>query len=124
MWWGQMLLSHSNRPPPWQLLSAREGQRSNAHFSNYVHKRLAERYVPPESSSIFPLNCVKAVELWTQADKTMAADSSLTSCSSWHRMHVNTSFSTTDGPRLGPKAIPEYSVPGGLLERHNKQDTH
>lgn len=55
----------------------------------------------------FPLCWVKAVDFWTQADNTMALFSIFTSCSSWQRMHVSTSFSVTDGPRLGPKAILE-----------------
>lgn len=55
----------------------------------------------------FPLCWVKAVDFWTQADNTMALFSIFTSCSSWQRMHVSTSFSVIDGPRLGPKAILE-----------------
>lgn len=66
-----------------------------------------KQYIPPESSIGFPLFCVKAVDFWTQADNTMALFSIFTSCSSWQRMHVSTSFSVIVGPRLGPKAILE-----------------
>lgn len=55
----------------------------------------------------FPLCWVKAVDLWTQADNTMALFSIFTSCSSWQRIHVSTTLSVTHGPRLGPKAILE-----------------
>lgn len=72
-----------------------------------LKKTSIKQYIPPESSMGFPLCWVKAVDFWTQADNTMALFSIFTSCSSWQRMHVSTSFSVTDGPRLGPKAILE-----------------
>lgn len=40
----------------------------------------------------FPRAGLSEADFWTQADNTMALFSIFTSCLSWQRMHVSTSF--------------------------------
>lgn len=86
-----------------------------------AESRLTERYIPPKWSTGFPLCWVRAVDFCTHADNTMALFSSFTSCSSWQRMHVSTSFSVTAGPRLGPRAILEASLTAEVLSKETTE---
>lgn len=68
----------------------------------------------PGSGVILFLFLDNTVDRWINAAKTMALLSTLTSCSSWHNIHITTCLGSATLVCSGPKAVSFASEITGL----------
>lgn len=80
-----------------------------------------ELYLPGSGIILF-LFLDNTVDRWTNAAKTIALLSTLTSCSSWHNIHITTCLFSATLVCSGPKAVSFASEITGLEYSRNNSE--